>query len=264
DNAIGIVDIRRGRVERYIKLRAPNPGALAYEEGKLFVINGIMYGNGNLIGEIIEPLNNFVSTPIELLGVVFGSSLAVRNGKAYLSTLVGKANDRAFFSFDLKTKEITKIFDDIYFTSVVFDNEGRGYGLIPKGRYIGIEVGIDQVIVFDPDKKEMLKTIELKEQSSRAHRLFFSDNKLYITFFEDSRGGETIGILDLETEDMRTINGFRGPYCVISINGKIYVANHNDKTIDLVDENTGEKLSTVKVGLWPWALIYIKGNGGQP
>lgn len=273
DDAIGVVDVRRGKVERYINLKAPNPGAIAYKNDKVVVINGIMLKSGNLIGEIIEPQNNYNSTAIELLGITYGPSLNLRGKKLYMSTQVRNKQspstgipESMYFSLDLETKQIRKVLKNIIFASVVFDDKGKGYGLIPRewGNKPGMsnQVGFkDKVVIFDPEKGKIIKTIELEQQSMSANRLLLHNSKLYINFFNDANPqqstGDTIGILDLKTEKMRTIKGFKGPSWVLPTGDRIYVANHDSNSVDVIDEKTGRKLSAIKVGEVPLSMVYV-------
>ncbi|MDI6815793.1 MAG: hypothetical protein QME41_01185 [Actinomycetota bacterium] len=270
DNVIGVVNVRAGRVERYFKLKNRNPGEITYVNGKIVVINGIMLKNGNLIGEIIEPKNGYKSTSIEVLGIT-GGDLAPFKDKLYTSALTDKSasssdapdekHEQALISIDLNTKRSSRVLTNTYFNSIVFDDRGMGYGLISRSTGHGFqESPIDKVVVFNPVGKSIVKTIDLEKQSMSANSMVWYDDKLYITYFsgEDlSRTGDSISIVDPSTGTMDIIKGFKGPHLVLPVKDKIFVANYDNGTVDVLDIKSRERLSSIKVGGWPEDLALV-------
>lgn len=272
DNALGVVDVRSSRVERYIRLREYNPYEIVYEKGKLVINNGIMLTKSkNMVGEMLDIENDFESVPLELPGTICGQSLMLYKGKVYVSTLLEKIDqkpdeppEKTIFVLNPKNNKATKLFSDLYFSSIAFDGNGIGYGLVPRQNTESWRNNpdFDTIVVFDPIKKKIVKKIELARQMESGYRTVFSQNKLYICFFDptvpDQSSGNSIGILDLRTEKMRVIKGFRGPVSILPVNGKIYVGNYDNDTVVAVDEKTGKKLGSVKVGKWPEDMEYIE------
>ncbi len=294
DDAVGVVDLKKMKVERYIKLKNPAPWEIGYENGKIVVITDIVrkgnvsvggiVRNSNInVGEIIDVNDGYKSVEITVPGITNGSSLAINNGIFYetidIDTIVDNVDvgtDEAVFAFDIASKKSEILFTDTYFYSILFDDEGMGYGLV-SGDYQGpiseeeglIPVNqrvdknksqVDQVVIFDPKKKTVIRTIDLPIQPMPIGRMILDDDRLYFTYFTEadlSYTGDTIGIFDLKTDKFETIKGFDGPSVILAAEDKIFVANYDTGIIDALDKKTKKKIGSVKVGGWPRDMAYF-------
>lgn len=296
DNVIGVIDPRRGKLERYIQLQR-QPDDVTTAGGRLFVTHGLYFPNTDEITwSEINLHTNKIST-FRVPGVA-GWPVFYKH-RLYFVTYINKTNSLFFkengldkpvsvseaapklmppsqdeiveslLSLDINSYEVHSVVDreGNFNWEITFDRDGNAYGLI--SRYLDrpfprVRNSNDLVVVFRPEERRVVKVVPLPEQPVPAQSMIWHQGKLYVAYYDDdSLAGDTLAVFDAKTfEPIKVLRDFPGPVDLEADADRLFVlCNHNSNdvngSVEIVDLNNLKVMKSISVGKRPKRIVIL-------